>query len=94
MTWLESLDERPVPPRADTDEIVRRLGDLPDGPTPAAEVVDQNGNKVERTGDASEGSGVVHPMATSFYVLRVTGGAGKRNDIIATMGGLTARVPH
>jgi glutamate/tyrosine decarboxylase-like PLP-dependent enzyme len=39
-TWLESLDERPVPPRADTEEIVGRLGDLPDGPTPAADVVD------------------------------------------------------
>jgi glutamate/tyrosine decarboxylase-like PLP-dependent enzyme len=40
MTWLESLDERPVPPRVDADEIVRRLGELPDGPTPAADVVD------------------------------------------------------
>jgi len=39
-TWLESLDDRPVPPSIDTDEVVRRLGDLPDGPTPAAEVVD------------------------------------------------------
>ena len=39
-TWLESLDDRPVPPSVDTDEVVRRLGDLPDGPTPAAEVVD------------------------------------------------------
>ena len=38
--WLTSLDDRPVPPSADTDEVVRRLGDLPDGPTPAAEVVD------------------------------------------------------
>ena len=40
VTWLEALDERPVPPRVDADEMVRRLGDLPDGPTPAAEVVD------------------------------------------------------
>ena len=39
-TWLASLDDRPVPPSIDTDEVVRRLGDLPDGPTPAAEVVD------------------------------------------------------
>ena len=38
--WLGSLDDRPVPPTIDTDEVVRRLGDLPDGPTPAAEVVD------------------------------------------------------
>jgi len=40
MTWLGSLDERPVPAPADADEIVRRLGELPDGPTPAADVVD------------------------------------------------------
>jgi glutamate/tyrosine decarboxylase-like PLP-dependent enzyme len=40
MTWLGSLDERPVPPTVDTDEMVRRLGDLPDGPTPSADVVD------------------------------------------------------
>jgi glutamate/tyrosine decarboxylase-like PLP-dependent enzyme len=39
-SWLEGLDTRPVPPQADADEIVRRLGDLPDAPTPAAEVVD------------------------------------------------------
>src|SRR6476620_11637405 len=38
--WLASLDERSVPPSADADEVVRRLGDLPAGPTPAAEVVD------------------------------------------------------
>jgi hypothetical protein len=29
-----------VPPSIDADEMVRRLGDLPDGPTPAVEVVD------------------------------------------------------
>jgi len=40
MTWLDSLDRRAVPPSMDADEIVGRLGDLPDGPTPAAEVVD------------------------------------------------------
>src|SRR3954449_10731970 len=39
-TWLASLDDRPVPPAVDADEIVRRLGDLPADPTPAAEVVD------------------------------------------------------
>ena len=38
--WLATLDDRPVPPRADADEVARRLGDLPDGPTPAADVVD------------------------------------------------------
>jgi glutamate/tyrosine decarboxylase-like PLP-dependent enzyme len=38
--WLASLDDRPVPPSVDTAEVVRRLGDLPEGPTPAAEVVD------------------------------------------------------
>ena len=40
MAWLATLDDRPVPPRADADEVARRLGDLPDGPTPAADVVD------------------------------------------------------
>ena len=40
MTWLDSLDERPVPAAVDADEMVRRLGELPDTPTPAAEVVD------------------------------------------------------
>jgi glutamate/tyrosine decarboxylase-like PLP-dependent enzyme len=39
-SWLASLPGRPVPPSVDADEMVRRLGDLPDGPTPAAEVVD------------------------------------------------------
>jgi glutamate/tyrosine decarboxylase-like PLP-dependent enzyme len=38
--WLRSLTDRPVPPSVDADEVVRRLGDLPDGPTPAADVVD------------------------------------------------------
>jgi glutamate/tyrosine decarboxylase-like PLP-dependent enzyme len=38
--WLASLDDRAVPPSIDADEVVCRLGDLPDGPTPAAEVVD------------------------------------------------------
>jgi glutamate/tyrosine decarboxylase-like PLP-dependent enzyme len=40
VAWLSTLDDRPVPPRVDADEVARRLGDLPDGPTPAAEVVD------------------------------------------------------
>jgi glutamate/tyrosine decarboxylase-like PLP-dependent enzyme len=42
LAWLESLDERPVPPRAGVDEVVRRLGTaLPDGPADPADVVDQ-----------------------------------------------------
>jgi glutamate/tyrosine decarboxylase-like PLP-dependent enzyme len=40
VAWLSSLDERQVPARVDADETARRLGELPDGPTPAAEVVD------------------------------------------------------
>lgn len=40
LAWLSSLDDRPVPPQVDADEMVRRLGELPDGPTPSAEVVD------------------------------------------------------
>ena len=39
-SWLRSQDDRPVPPAVDADEVARRLGDLPDGPTPPAEVVD------------------------------------------------------
>lgn len=39
--WLTSLPDRLVPPEADADELLRRLGaELPDGPTDAAEVVD------------------------------------------------------
>jgi glutamate/tyrosine decarboxylase-like PLP-dependent enzyme len=40
MEWLRSMDDRPVPASVGADEVVRRLGDLPLGPTPAAEVVD------------------------------------------------------
>ena len=39
--WLDSLDTRQVPPRATVAEVVKELGtELPDGPTPAPEVVD------------------------------------------------------
>ncbi|WP_338403801.1 pyridoxal phosphate-dependent decarboxylase family protein [Cellulosimicrobium arenosum] len=39
--WLESLRTRPVPPQASVDDVVLALGAaLPDGPTPAADVVD------------------------------------------------------
>ena len=38
--WTASLDSRPVPPSVDADEMVRRLGDLPEGSTPPADVVD------------------------------------------------------
>jgi glutamate/tyrosine decarboxylase-like PLP-dependent enzyme len=39
--WLDSLDTRPVPPQATVAEISQALGTkLPDGPTPAPEVVD------------------------------------------------------
>jgi glutamate/tyrosine decarboxylase-like PLP-dependent enzyme len=40
VAWLESLDDRRVPPAVDADEMVRRLGELPEGPMPAADVVD------------------------------------------------------
>lgn len=41
VTWLASLAERPVPPRATVAEVVARLGhDLPEGPTDPAVVVD------------------------------------------------------
>jgi glutamate/tyrosine decarboxylase-like PLP-dependent enzyme len=39
--WLDSLGERPVPAQASVAEVTTALGTtLPDGPTPAAEVVD------------------------------------------------------
>ena len=39
--WLESLATRPVPARATAAEIVKELGtELPDGPTPAHEVIE------------------------------------------------------
>ncbi len=38
--WLGSLASRPVPAHIDADEMVHRLGELPDDPTPAADVVD------------------------------------------------------
>ncbi len=40
-TWLDSLDERPVGPRAGADELVARFGGpLPEGPTAPDDVVD------------------------------------------------------
>ena len=38
--WLDSLPERRVPPSATTVEITSSLGDLPDGPRPAPEVIE------------------------------------------------------
>lgn len=38
--WLESLPERRVPPQASAEEIAVGLGELPDGPRPAAEVIE------------------------------------------------------
>ncbi len=39
--WLDSLDQRPVPPRAGVAELIERLGrELPDGPTDPSAVVD------------------------------------------------------
>ena len=40
LSWLDSLDSRPVPPRATIEQVVAALGPtLPDGPTDAADVV-------------------------------------------------------
>jgi glutamate/tyrosine decarboxylase-like PLP-dependent enzyme len=39
--WLDSLATRPVPPRAAAADIIQALGpELPQGPTPAGEVID------------------------------------------------------
>jgi len=41
LTWLASLDDRPVPARASSDEVKDRLGsDLPEGGTDPAKVID------------------------------------------------------
>jgi glutamate/tyrosine decarboxylase-like PLP-dependent enzyme len=46
--WLASQPDRPVPPRATVDEVAKALGQsLPDGPSDAAEVVDQLAAAVE-----------------------------------------------
>lgn len=48
LTWLASLDERPVPAAATPEEVVARLGAaLPDGPTDADRVVDLLAEAVE-----------------------------------------------
>src|SRR5690606_7082759 len=40
--WLDSLGDRPVPPRLTTDEVTALLDPvLPDGPTDASAVVDE-----------------------------------------------------
>lgn len=42
LAWLDSLADRPVPPRLTTEGVAQRLGRvLPDGPTDAATVVDE-----------------------------------------------------
>lgn len=38
--WLDSLDDRPVPPQASVEEIVKALGALPDGPGDSATTID------------------------------------------------------
>ena len=42
LQWLASLDDRPVPPQASVEQVAKSLGtDLPDGPSAAADVVDE-----------------------------------------------------
>ncbi|MGA9521097.1 MAG: lamin tail domain-containing protein, partial [Myxococcaceae bacterium] len=48
----------------------------------SAELVDQNGEKIELTGDASAGSAKVEPAASSFFVLRVQGEGGRDNAFV------------
>ncbi len=40
LEWLESLPTRRVPATASVSDVRRSLGDLPDGPTPPAEVIE------------------------------------------------------
>jgi glutamate/tyrosine decarboxylase-like PLP-dependent enzyme len=45
--WLDSLPTRPVPPGATAAQVEAALGELPDGPRPAAEVIEQLGAAAE-----------------------------------------------
>jgi glutamate/tyrosine decarboxylase-like PLP-dependent enzyme len=45
--WLGSLDERKVPPGSTADEIVTKLGELPDGPGDPADTIDLLANACE-----------------------------------------------
>jgi glutamate/tyrosine decarboxylase-like PLP-dependent enzyme len=46
--WLASLDDRPVPPQAQVEELVERLGaSLPEGPTDAGAVIDHLATALE-----------------------------------------------
>ena len=46
--WLDSLDDRPVPPQAQVEELVERLGTaLPDGPQSAAAVIEHLATALE-----------------------------------------------
>ena len=45
--WLDSLPERRVPPRATASEVAAALGDLPESPRPAAEVIELLGAAAE-----------------------------------------------
>ena len=45
--WLAEVPERAVPPRVTTDDVVAALGDLPEGPSDAADVIDLLARHVE-----------------------------------------------
>ena len=46
--WLAGLDDRPVPPQAQVEELVERLGtELPDGPQEAAAVIEHLATALE-----------------------------------------------
>ena len=40
LAWLDSLEDRPVPPRATVDEVAKALGTLPDGPGDSETTID------------------------------------------------------
>jgi glutamate/tyrosine decarboxylase-like PLP-dependent enzyme len=45
--WLAEIPTRSVPPKVDADQVIASLGDLPDGPTDPADVVDLLARAVE-----------------------------------------------
>ncbi len=47
LEWLDSLPDRTVPARASAAEVMAALGELPDGPRPAAEVIELLGTAAE-----------------------------------------------
>jgi hypothetical protein len=74
--WLGSLGTRPVPPRASVAEVAEALGtQLPDGPTPAPEVIDLLANACD--------PGLTAMPSGRFYGMVIGGTRGHRERVAA-----------